>query len=712
MKSRYLLLILCLITVSLFAQEKEFTYEDVVINSYSSLRPTPLKNLKWVPESDNFSFITDNKLIMEDISGTQTTLLSLELLNVKLAANGIETLTSFPSVNWLDGNTFYFWKQNKLVEYNYSAKTLFVKFKLPSDAKNIKLNGNCTCVAYTISNNLFVMDSEGLSKQITFDEDPEILNGHYVHRREFGITNGIFWSPGNNYIAFYRKDESMVTNYPLVDYTTTPATLKNVKYPMAGQTSHHVQVGVYNLTNGKTTWLKTGEPLDQYLTSVNWGPEGKFIYIPHLNRDQNHLKMIKYDALTGEQVKILFEEKDKEYVEPETPIFFVKNQNDKFLWLSERDGWNHFYLYDTDGNLIKQLTKGNWPVIDFGGFDESGKKIFFSSNKKNVIDRDYYSVNMETCEVSRITENSGRHDILKNSTGKYLIDNFNSINTPLETRLIKPSGELVRVIKSEDNPIKDYKLGDVKFFSIKGENDVDLYCRMIYPPNFDETNKYPVIFYVYGGPHSQGVINEWPWGRYDFWFRKMAQLGYIVFEIDNRGTAHRGIEFEQATFGKLGTVELKDQLTGAEYLKTLPYIDHERFGVYGWSYGGFLTVTMMLRANDTFKVGVAGAPVIDWKYYEIMYGERYMDTPQTNPDGYAESSLLNYVENLNGKLLIVQGTSDETVVRQNSLEFVKRAININKQMDYFPYIGHPHGVRGKDTIHLYNKITDYFLQNL
>ncbi len=286
------------------------------------------------------------------------------------------------------------------------------------------------------------------------------------------------------------------------------------------------------------------------------------------------------------------------------------------------------------------------------------------------------------------------------------------MDIPSVTQIIDNNGKTITGLNKSSNPLLDYKISRPKIFTLKTGNDIDLYCRIILPTDFDSTKSYPVIVYVYGGPHAQLVTNRWYLGRYDFWFQYMAQNGYIVFTIDNRGSDNRGLEFEQSTFRHLGTKEIEDQLVGINYLKSLSYVDSNRIGVFGWSYGGFMTTSLMLRTNDTYKVGVGGGAVIDWKYYEIMYTERYMDTPETNPEGYEEASLLNYVDNLNGKLLLVHGTSDPVVVWEHTLEFAKKTAHMNKPLDYFPYVGHGHGVRGKDAIHLYNKISNYFFDNL
>jgi len=697
-------------------QNKLFNTEDVIFNSYTKLAPKVNRSVAWIPNSNSYSYlktIGEKQVLFKSYvnSNAVDTVYTLKRLNSALTINGFDELEKLPSSKWIDNENLRFTSNGSVFLYNY--KTYKLKFinKIKNNAENISFAPNSIYAAYTIGNNLYASFTPLESTAITNDKIKGIVNGKIVHRNEFGINKGIFWSPKSNYIAFYRKDETMVTDYPIVDYTTTPASLKSIKYPMAGQKSHQVKLGVYAIASGKTVWMKTGMPLDHYLTSVTWDPSEKYIYIGILNRDQNHLYLNKYDAKTGNFVKTLFEETDDKYVQPLHPMYFIPGQADKFLWFSHRDGWNHLYLYNTNGRLLRQVTKGKWEVISIDGFDKNNRRVFITSTKDGVMDRNFYAVDLSG-GIERITKTQGWHYVKPNSTGKYFLNSYTSKTIPNILNILNYDGKIVKNISKSPNPIKDYKRGRLDYFTLKDKAGFDLYCRMYYPVDFDSTKKYPVIVYVYGGPGVQLVTDTWPRGRYAFWFMMMAQKGYIVFTLDNRGSANRGKEFEQATFRHLGTKEIEDQLVGVNYLKSKSFVDPNRFGVFGWSYGGFMTTSLMTRTNDAFKVGACGGAVIDWKYYEVMYTERYMDTPQTNPEGYKEASLLNYVQNLHGKLLLVHGTSDPTVMWQNTLEFAKKAADLDIPLDYFPYVGHLHGVYGKDALHLYNKITKYFEDNL
>jgi dipeptidyl-peptidase-4 len=702
-------LILILTSIILIAQEKNLDLEQIILHGYS-LSPKKLLQPDWIPGSKRISFVDtldgEQKLFSQDYNSKEKEeIIGLADLSQKLTSMGENDLRRFPIMEWIDMNSFKFENNNKLFRYNIKSGDLGIINSTDRSALNIDYASN-NIAAYTIKNNLFIAVKRK-QIQVTKNENKNIVNGQAVHRGEFGITKGTFWSPKGNYLAFYRMDQTMVTDYPIVDLTVRPAVAAPVKYPMAGMTSHEVTVGVYDLKNRTTTWLKTGTPKDHYLTGVTWGPNENYIYVGILNRDQNHLELKAYDIKTGDVAKTLFEENNNKYVEPEHGPIFVKNHNDEFIWFSKRDGWNHLYLYKTDGTLIKKLTSGDWNMIDFNGFDDSGENIFFTSTKESPVERQYYSVNLKSDNMEKITQTEGVHDVVRNKKGNLFIDSYSNLDVPGSYRIINEHGKVVNELLSSSNPFLEYRIGKTKIFTLRDKEGYELYCRLITPPDFDSTSSYPVIVYLYGGPHDQLIKDEWLGGG-TLWFNYMAEKGYIVFTLDNRGSANRGLKFEQEIFRHLGTKEIEDQVLGVMYLKTLPYVDSTRMGIYGWSYGGFMTTSLMTRTPGLFKVGVAGGSVIDWSYYEVMYTERYMDTPQTNPEGYAESNLLNYVQNLKGKLLMIHGTSDPIVVWQQDLMFVKKAADLNIPLDYFPYPGQEHGVRGKDELHLYNKITAYF----
>jgi dipeptidyl-peptidase-4 len=706
---RFLLFTVLLISIPVLPQKKDLTLRQATIEGYG-LYPRPLREAKWIPGTDTFCYIEKNILVKGTPANDKTeNLLSLSDINKSLLAAKADTLPYFPGFDWIDSFTIKFWNGNKLMSFDLNSGKANELNSIPEKAENRDEATN-HYVAYTIDNNLYFA-ANGESTQITNDENKWIVNGQSVHRDEFGIYKGTFWSPRGNFLAFYRMDESMVTDYPVIDFTVRPAKVHEIKYPMAGMTSHQVTVGIYNTKQNDIVWLNTGQPKDHYLTGVTWSPDEKYIFIGILNRDQNHLEEIKFDAATGQPVKTLFEETSDKYVHPMHGPIFVKGKNNEFIWFSERDGWNHLYLYNTDGKLIKQLTKGNWIVTDVDGFDESGENVYFTATKESPLDRFIYKVNLKSGEMNQVSSGEGTHDIAINENGKYFIDSYSGFSVPAKTQIVNSEGKVVRVVMTAEDPLKDYNIGKMKIFKLKSSDGYDLYCRMILPPDFDSTKVYPVLVYVYGGPGIQLITDRWLGGA-NLWLNYMAEQGYIVFTLDNRGSANRGLAFEQETFRHLGTKEIEDQKVGVDYLKSLPYVDAKNMGVFGWSYGGFMATSLMTRTPDLFKAGVAGAPVIDWRYYEVMYTERYMDTPQENPEGYEQADLLNYVKDLKGKFLMVQGTSDVTVVWQQSLMYTKKAADLGIRMDYFPYTGHVHGVRGVDVYQLYDKISTFFNTNL
>lgn len=707
LKSSIILISVVLVS-NLFAQDKELSFKDAAyINP--EVRPESLKGLQFMGSGNGVVFLENDKLVQTDPESLKTdTILSLEEINSKLKEFEMEALKRFPSFEFVDESSFIFKYKNTLWSFNVEEKQLKRLNSYNKDAENIDVEMNSYKLAYTIDNNIFV-SIDGAEIGVTNDTDKGIVNGQEVHRREFGIEKGTFWSPQGNYLAFYRKDETMVADYPLVNIEKRIAEVENTKYPMAGEKSHHVTVGIYNIGSGETLFLKSGEPADQYLTNISWSPDEKLIFIAVLNRDQNHMKLNAYDIKTGDFVKTLFEEQDEKYVEPEHGMWFVKSNPGQFVWMSERDGYDNLYLYDISGELIRQLTKDEGVVTDFLGFDDKGKNAFFAGTMGNPLEQQLCSVSLKNGKITKLSSGKGTHRGRFSADKSYFLDEYSSFTEKVTKRylLVTGKGKIIATLLDAPDPVKDYDLGETEIFTIKNDEDIDLYCRMIKPPDFDPIKKYPVLIYVYGGPHAQLITDSWLAGA-GLFLNMMAQKGFVVFTLDNRGSANRGKEFEQAIFRDVGTKETADQMKGVEYLKSLDYIDENRIGVNGWSYGGFMTISLLTRYPDVFKVGVAGGPVIDWKYYEVMYGERYMDTPQDNPEGYENSSLLLRAKDLKSKLLIIHGTMDPTVVWQNSLAFLKACIDEGIQVDYFVYPGHEHNVRGKDRAHLYEKICSYF----
>ena len=577
-----------------------------------------------------------------------------------------------------------------------------------SGEEEAEWNNASRAVAYVRDHQLYVRDADDHERQLTTDGSREIVYGQAVHRNEFGINGGLFWSADGQRLAFYRMDQSMVADYPQVDIFDRIAQYAPDKYPMAGETSHQVTVGVYDLKSGKTVYLQTGEPADRYLTNITFSPDASTVYLFELNRDQNDCRLVSYDAKTGARKAELCRETHPKYVEPLHPIVFLPWDRSKFVLQSQRDGYNHLYLYDTNGKLIKQLTKGSFVVMEMLGFNQKKKSIIIASNERNPIQRNLYAVDIASGKRTPLDNGRGIHYGVLSASGEQLYDKYTEPTVPRKADVVNTANGQSHNLLTAADPWADYIQPSFESGTIKAaDGQTDLYYRMVKPADFDPAKKYPTIVYVYGGPHAHLVDASWHWSSRS-WETYMAQKGYILFILDSRGSEHRGRDFEQVTFRQLGQVEMQDQMKGVDFLRSLPYVDADRLGVHGWSYGGFMTISLMTNYPDVFKVGVAGGPVIDWKWYEVMYGERYMDTPAQNPEGYAKTSLLAQAKNLKGKLQIITGYNDPTVVPQHCLSFIAECIKAGTQPDFFVYPGEPHNMRGHQSVHLHERITQYF----
>lgn len=698
-----------------YCQKKELTLEESITGGLSNIYASAPSQLCWIPESTNLSFVENDKLISQSAEKADTTvIITLQEINQILSTE----LSRFPRFSWITASQIFF--SHKQVYYNLNVieKKLTYQFNMPDGASNISFNEAKTAGAYIQDDNLFLLKNNGQTVQVTSDGGNGIVYGQSVHRNEFGINGGMFWSPDGKHLAFYRMDESMVTDYPLVDISSKPASVNMIKYPMAGQQSHYVRLGVYSLSGNPITYMNTEGPKDQYLCSVGWTPDSKSVLIALLNRDQNHLKLNQYDAQKGHLIKPLIEEKDDKYVEPEHPAWFNPNNPNEFIWMSERDGWQHLYLYDMQGNLKRKLTMGQWEAHDILGFDQTGNYLMVNGTgevkEKNRIPDDTFNgtqrythiIDFELMGHVMLDSAIGSHSGVLNSTGEYIIDHFSSLSTPYQIKVFSTTGKEIRTIHTAKNPLSDYSISEPEIIKLRSVNDDILYTRLIKPSNFDPNKEYPVLVYVYGGPHAQLVRNRFL-GSAPLWMYWFAEQGYIVATVDNRGSANRGIDFEQRTFRDLGTYEMVDQMTLVEHLQKQPYVDADRMAVHGWSFGGFMTINLLESYPGTFKCGVAGGPVCDWSMYEVMYTERYMDTPETNREGFEKSNLVNRIDQLTNDLLVIHGTVDDVVVWQHSQVLLKAAVDNEIQLDYFVYPGHPHNVRGKDRVHLMRKVLSY-----
>lgn len=689
----------------LYAQTQELTIEDAVLGYWKGLYPEQLRDLQWTAQGDEYGYQSENQLIIKNINGQEVKRITLSDLQ-----KSNKNLQRMPWQTSFSKEALVYRSENNYVYYNIeSGDSFFLNFD--AEADNVDFSDKANAVAYTLQNNLYIATGKNPKIAVTNNSDKNIVSGQAIARSEYGITKGTFWSPEGNFLAFYQKDETNVTEYPLVDVTTYPATSTPIKYPMAGQGSEKAKVGIYDAKNQKTTYLQIDTSDEHYLTNLSWTPDEKYILLAEINRATTQYDLNLYDISTGKFVRTLTTETNDKWVEPENDAVFLPNSSTDFLWLSEKDGFMNIYRYSTLNKKSKQITSYDWVVKEILGFDATGKNVLLSGTGKDGRETHTFKVNLKTGKTQNLSPIAGTHHSQLSPDGNYLLDAYSSIDIPNVTQLISTkSGKKISLF-SAANPLKNYKIGEMEMPVLQSKDGFDLYGRMFKPYNFDPQKKYPVLIYVYGGPHAQMVTNSYLGGA-SLWLAAFANSeDYIVFTLDNRGSAYRGFAFESGIHRQLGTLEIEDQMLGVDYLKSLPYVDADRIAVNGWSFGGFMTSSLMLRHPGVFTTGVAGGPVTDWKYYEVMYGERYMDRPQENPEGYENARLGKYIDRLKGKLLLITGSVDPTVVPQHSMTLLKEAVEKGVQIDFFAYPMHEHNVRGMDRIHLIKKMTNYILEN-
>ncbi len=714
------ILLATIITITMTAQDKLFTLEDLNFGgkNYRSMTPQSKYHTWWGDILVETGRETCTSLVPK--TKKQQALLTLDEVNANLADDEKIMRLDYAQFPYPDSTLVMLQNADWRMLYDWTKKKVTWKQKGGFDSNDWSAASRAS--AYVDSHQLYVRDAKGNERQLTTDGSREIVYGQSVHRDEFGIYKGTFWSPDGQRLAFYRMDQSMVDDYPQVNIHTRIAMEEPDKYPMAGETSHLVTVGVYDLNSQKTIYLKAGDPTDRYFTNIQWSPDGSRIYIFELNRDQTDIQLVVYNAVTGDREGVIYEEHNDRYAEPLFPITFLPWDSGKFILMSQKDGYNHLYLLNTQGKQLKQLTQGEWVVLDLVGFCRDRKSVVVLSTEASPIQNNLYEVSLSNgkrtlldngrgCHAN-VYQADGRHTSILSASGKYLYDNYSEPDVPRRIELSTLGSKKRQLLFDAPDPWKGYKVPEYTCGTIKADDGVtDLYYRMVKPADFDPSRKYPTVIYVYGGPHARNVEARWHYMSRG-WETYMAQKGYVLFILDNRGSKDRGLAFEQVTFRQLGVAETADQMRGVEYLKSLPYVDADRIGVHGWSYGGYMTITMMTTHPEVFKVGVAGGPVIDWKWYEVMYGERYMDTPQSNPEGYAKTSLLSKAKDLKGRLQIIQGLNDLTVVPQHCLSFIDACIEAGTHPDFFVYPGEPHNMRGHKSVHLHERITQYFEEHL
>lgn len=726
MKSTFFSLI-CLVSILFILTGKqsqaqqEISLSDIWINY--KFYPASINEIKSMNDGAGYTVLDKNRIVRYSYKTGK---------EERVLVQGSELEYDDQGIN-IEGYTFSSDEQQVLIEtesesiYRHSTKGNFYIYNLkdktikriPGEA-NVRLaefSPSGKQVAYVRENNLYLFDIATSSEtQITKDgEFNKIINGStdWVYEEEFGFTKGFFWSPDGAYIAYYRMDESQVKEFTLTYHGELYPELYTYKYPKAGEDNSLVDIYVYNVKDNNSRKMDVGSETDQYIPRIMWTNSPGKLSIQRLNRLQNHLDLLIADAESGAS-KVLYSEENKYYVDITDNWYFLKDGK-RCVFSSERDGYHHLYMLDMDNGNVKAITSGNWDILSVAGVDEIKGIIYYISFEDGAMNKMLYAINLDGSNKVKITPKAGTHDVKFSSNYEYFIDEFSDANTPPIYTICNAKGKVLLTL--EDNAaiaqlMKEFNFQPMEFFTLPNEEGTLLNAWMIKPANMEAGKKYPVLMYVYGGPGVNTVENSY--GYFDFaWFQMLAQKGYIVVSVDNRGTGGRGETFKKCTYMQLGNLETLDQIAAAKYLGSLDYIDKTRIGMFGWSYGGFMTTLCMTRGADYFKAGIAVAPVTNWRYYDNIYTERFMRTPQENPKGYDNNSPITHVKKLKGKYLLVHGTTDDNVHVQNSMDLISALVASNRDFEMFFYPNKNHGIFGGYTrYHLYNKMTNFILENL
>ncbi|MFA6978377.1 MAG: S9 family peptidase [Ignavibacteriaceae bacterium] len=720
---KYLLYFVLFLSFELLPQPKELTVE--LIQTNKDFFGKNLSGVQWFSGGEKFSFLKRDPAAKATAiyehdckTGEEKILVPGNDLKLKpedqpFSIQNYEWLPNekyilftgtLPARSLKTGGAFYI--------YEIAQKKFFELASSEKKQENARFSPDGEKLAFVRDNNVFVVDIQSQKEtQITFDGSETLLNGNFdwVYEEEFSIINGIEWSPDSKRIAFWQLDQSQVPEMHIAKWDSLYLNFLDMRYPKAGTRGSFVKIGIADIATAKTVWVDLGEETDIYIPRLKFTTDANLLAVQRLNRLQNKLDILFADVVTG-KTKTVFAQSDSCWIDINDNLQFLKDKK-HFIWTSAKDGFEHIYLFDYNGNQIKQLTSGNFEVDKILGVDETNKEIYFTSNERSTVNSDLYSVNYESSKRNRITETKGSHTIDLSPNQKYFIDRYSNANLLGSVYLYKTNGDKIRdLVVSDMSVFKDYNLSPVEFFRFKTTDGVELDASIIKPANFDPSKKYPVLVNNYSGPGSKIVTDAW--GR-DLWFQMLSQKGYIIFAVDNRGTSGRGESFKKIVYKNLGYWEVNDQIEGAKYLASLPYVDASRIGIWGWSYGGYASALTLAKAPDYFKAAIAVAPVTDWRFYDNIYTERYMSTPQLNPKGYETSSVMTYADQLKGKLLLIHGTADDNVHFENSVALVTKLVAENKPFQTMYYPEKNHGIGGgKTRLHLYQLMTEFLLNNL
>ncbi len=701
---------------------KKITLEDIWLKG--TFRPAFIQEIRSMKDGEHYCILKDNainKYAYKD-GKLQSVILEASKIILPAAMEKIEIedyqFDNSESKILISTNTEPIYRHSSVSNfYVYDTKTSSIsELSKGGKIRLAEFSPDGSKIAFLRDNNLFVKNlSDNTEKQITTDGlNNNIINGStdWVYEEEFGFSKAFFWSPDGSKLAYYRFDESKVKEYTMQMFGELYPEQYNYKYPKAGEDNSLVTIHTYNVTNGKISKMDIGTETNQYIPRIKWTAENNTLAILRMNRLQNKLEILLNNASDGSS-KLIYTETNKYYVEINDDLNFLSSGH--FVFTSEKDGYNHIYLYDVNGKFIKQLTSGKWDVIEIKGIDEKNKTIYYQSAESGAINKDLCSVKLDGSKKTIISAKQGNNEADFSNNFKYYISTFSDANTPGIYTINSTNGkELVVLEKNEKlaGTLKSYGFTKKEFATLKTDAGIELNYWIIKPANFDATKKYPMLMYVYGGPGHNTVVNSYGYSDLS-WFEMLAQKGYIVVSVDNRGTGFRGEEFKKCTYKELGKFETEDQIGAANYFANQSYIDKNRIGIFGWSYGGYMSTLCMTKGADFFKAGIAVAPVTNWRYYDNIYTERFMRTPQENASGYDDNSPINHVKKLKGKYLLIHGTGDDNVHVQNSMDLISALVNANKQFEMQFYPNKNHSIYGGYTrFHLYKRMTDFLLNNL
>jgi len=692
------------------------------------LVPSAPSGIAWLPDSRGVTYLRTpqkgekaaTQLVVREVpSGKERTLCIVDTVTVPkdLKKSESDTLT-ISAYQWAKtGTLMVFQYRNEIFTFNRKNGEVLRRTQNKESEDNPTFSPDSKKIAFTRKNDLCVLDLDSKTEtRLTTTGSDSLFNGvlDWVYEEELfsrGDDRAFWWSPDSKKIAFYQFDERPVPTFPIVDFIPAHNTTETQFYPIPGDPTPIVRVGVIDLPTGETTWMKADATDDSYIARVYWLRESAHLAIEKLNRDQDHLTLFFADARTGEAREILTETSDAWLDVTDSQHYY--ETADRFVWSSDRDGFLHLYLYGNDGSLIRRLTEGDWEVSALNAVDEKGGVVYFTGLEKSILERHLYRVSEKDGKIERLTEREGTHTVTFSPDCKYYYDRFSSTTMPRLITVHAASGQpLFTIDKPEISELEGYALPRLEFLTVTSKEGVTFHCSMIRPPDFDPSRKYPVIVYTYGFPNAQVVQNAWGRSTY-LWHAAMAERGFIVFSLDGRGSSGRGKEWASVDHKTIGLTALDDQVAGVDYLKTLPYVDGARIGIWGWSGGGTMTALAMLKTPGVFKAGAAVAPVTDWRFYDLIYTERYMKSPKDNEKGYREASPSSFAASLEGAFLLVHGTADDNVHMQNSLYLAKELIKAGKDFDLMIYPGGGHGIGGdRERMHLYEKLTRFFDEKL